>query len=491
MLRRVAVCAVLCVAAVAVASEDKGKEAADLPKVCECGADYFRVDEPRLNGKPFDANKPVVLKIVEPAEGQSYPAGTKKIGVKFRLENYDLPTEEQFAKHKGGNHVHVILDNNPYAACYDVGKPFEIDVADGAHVLRAFPSRPWHESWKNDEAFAMVRFTVGADDGKHKVDPKGPVLTYSRPKGSYTIDKNNKAKSNADEVLFDFWAKNIDWSTQRPVVEITGPDGKKIYNKKFSKWDSDCIKGKFKKAGAYKVTFKLLDKDGKEIDNGGLNSTERTINIVEVDASAAPAAPVAAPAVPAAPVKAEAKEEEKEEKKEEAKPDEAAKKAEEAKKKADKEAAKKAEAEKKADEEAKKKADKEAAKKAEAEKKAAEEAAKEAEDEKKKAEEAAKKGEEKKEEPNPEAKKEEKKEDVKKEEKKEESKLDKEAAKREEQFQKMAQKAADEARKAFAEAEKARAEGKEVKAKVEEKKEEKKEEAKTEAKKEEAAAKSE
>lgn len=428
MLRRVAVCAVLCVAA--VAAEDKGRDA-DLPKVCECGADYFRVDEPRLNGKPFDANKPVVLKIVEPTEGQSYPAGTKKIGVKFRLENYDLPTEEQFAKHKGGNHVHVILDNNPYAACYDVGKPFEIDVTDGAHVLRAFPSRPWHESWKNDEAFGMVRFTVGADDGKHKVDPKGPVLTYSRPKGSYTIDKNNKAKSNADEILFDFWAKNIDWSSQRPVVEVTGPDGKKIYNKKFSKWDSDCIKGKFKKAGAYKVTFKLLDKDGKEIDNGGLNSTERTINIVEVDS----------PAAPAVPAKVEEKKEEK-----------------------------KAEEEEKA-----------AAKKAEEEKKAAEKAARKAEDEKKKAEEAAKKGEAKKEEKNEEVKTEEK----KSEEKKGESKLDKEAAKREEQLQKMAQKAADEARKAFADAEKARAEGKEVKAEL------KKDEAKTEAKKEEAAAKSE
>ena len=60
-----------------------------------------------------------------------------------------------------GNHIHVILDNQPYEAYYELGQPFELrNVAEGKHTLRVFPSRPWHESYKNDGAFQMVTFTV-------------------------------------------------------------------------------------------------------------------------------------------------------------------------------------------------------------------------------------------------------------------------------------------------------------------------------------------
>ena len=49
-----------------------------------------------------------------------------------------------------GNHIHVILDNQPYEAYYNLDQPFELrNVMDGPHTLRVFPSRPWHESFKN------------------------------------------------------------------------------------------------------------------------------------------------------------------------------------------------------------------------------------------------------------------------------------------------------------------------------------------------------
>jgi hypothetical protein len=55
----------------------------------------------------------------------------------------------------------VILDNQPYEAYYELGQPFELrNVSEGKHTLRVFPSRPWHESFKNDGAFQMVEFTV-------------------------------------------------------------------------------------------------------------------------------------------------------------------------------------------------------------------------------------------------------------------------------------------------------------------------------------------
>ncbi len=251
----------------------KEKNEENLPKVTGCGHQYFGDPKtPGKNGKPFDAYKPVVLKIVEPSSGQTYAADKTKIGVKFRLENYDLAP--------GGNHLHLIVDNLAYQAVYNVGEPFYIEVKPGAHMLRAFASRPWHESFKNKEAFAWCRFVVGADDGKFKVNPQGPVLTYSRPKGSYTIG------STADEVIFDFWACNIDWKTQNAIALITGPDGKKVWDNKFSKWESKCIKGKFKTPGEYKVSFKLINKKSKLLlDNGGVNSVERVITIQNADAS--------------------------------------------------------------------------------------------------------------------------------------------------------------------------------------------------------------
>jgi hypothetical protein len=60
-----------------------------------------------------------------------------------------------------GNHIHVILDNQPYEAYYELGQPFELrNVSEGAHTLRVFASRPWHESYKNEGSFQMVSFTV-------------------------------------------------------------------------------------------------------------------------------------------------------------------------------------------------------------------------------------------------------------------------------------------------------------------------------------------
>src|ERR687886_644474 len=68
-----------------------------------------------------------------------------------------------------GNHIHVILDNQPYEAYYNLDQPFELrNVQEGKHTIRVFPSRPWHESYKNEGAFQMVTFTVkgGGDASK-------------------------------------------------------------------------------------------------------------------------------------------------------------------------------------------------------------------------------------------------------------------------------------------------------------------------------------
>ena len=78
-----------------------------------------------------------------------------------------------------GNHIHVILDNQPYEAYYNRDEPFELrNVTEGTHTIRVFPSRPWHESYKNDTAFQMVTFTVkgGGDATKPTTTNTGQTM---------------------------------------------------------------------------------------------------------------------------------------------------------------------------------------------------------------------------------------------------------------------------------------------------------------------------
>ena len=110
-----------------------------------------------------------------------------------------------------GNHIHVILDNQPYEAYYNLDQEFELrNVADGEHTLRVFPSRPWHESYKNEGAFQMVKFTVkngGGDTnqtdddqfGQHDVerqrqcDPPRPKAKICNRSTAGAVDINKTA----------------------------------------------------------------------------------------------------------------------------------------------------------------------------------------------------------------------------------------------------------------------------------------------------------
>ena len=141
------------------------------------------VDMMKARGEQDEA-KPA-LKIVSPAKNAAINGST--VDVKLELSG-DL---KGYMPHKDpatgkGNHIHVILDNQPYEAYYDVTQPFELrNVTEGKHTLRVFPSRPWHESYKNEGAFQMVEFTVkgGGDaskptttkDGQKMADAKSPA----------------------------------------------------------------------------------------------------------------------------------------------------------------------------------------------------------------------------------------------------------------------------------------------------------------------------
>jgi hypothetical protein len=247
-----------------------------------------------------------VLKIVSPAKDAVINGS--KVEVKLDLSG-DL---KGYMPHKDpatgkGNHIHVILDNQPYEAYYELDQPFELrNVVAGKHTLRVFPSRPWHESYKNEGVFQMVTFTVkgGGDTSKPTttnsgqtmannnsganppmpregkdvspsqagdVDPAKPLLTYSRPKGEYKGE-------DADPIMIDFWLSNAklkgDGGEYRVRYIIDDDDAKYI-----DKWEPIWLSGWI--SGKHTVRLELLDKDGRPVENGGYNTTSREISVVK------------------------------------------------------------------------------------------------------------------------------------------------------------------------------------------------------------------
>lgn len=247
------------------------------------------------------------LKILEPKEGATVTSSTVSVKLELggNLKGYMPGMNEETHT---GNHIHVILDNQPYEAYYNIGQPFELrNLADGLHTIRVFPSRPWHESYKNDGAFQMVSFIVkngGADKSKPatvngstvadatpaptpegkdmpdtkggSVDPKKPLLTYSRPKGEY---KGEDGKM----VMLDYWVLNTDltFGPPRPAVDPCpckvryAVDGKDMGT--LNAWGPIWLSGLA--PGKHKIKLELVDRAGKVIENGGYNSTEREITI--------------------------------------------------------------------------------------------------------------------------------------------------------------------------------------------------------------------
>ncbi len=243
------------------------------------------------------------LQIVEPAANSTANSSTVKVKLNLSgdLKGYKPMMD---AATKMGNHIHVILDNQPYEAFYNLDGEFELrNVADGEHTLRVFPSRPWHESYKTDGAFQMVKFNVkngGADaakpattnagqtmananssaapEGKEMqkttagaIDAGKPLLTYSRPKGEYK-------GADADTIMIDFWLSNAklqgDGGEYRVRYSVDGGEAKYI-----DKWQPIWLSGWTN--GKHSVKVELVDKSGNVVDNGGYNSTTREITIVK------------------------------------------------------------------------------------------------------------------------------------------------------------------------------------------------------------------
>ncbi len=189
--------------------------------------------------------------------------------VAVQLQVADLPLFKD-AKLGLGSHLHVLLDNQTYQAVYDVSQPIVFsDLTPGTHTIRAFASRPWHESFKNEGAYAQVTFHVFTKTKENNPDPRQPLLTYSRPQGTY----------GAEPIMLDFYLANA------PLHLIAQADDEvddwrircTVNGTSFivDRWQPLYLQGF--KPGKNWVQLELLDQQGQPINNA-FNTTTRIVD---------------------------------------------------------------------------------------------------------------------------------------------------------------------------------------------------------------------
>ena len=172
-------------------------------------------------------------------EGTSYKLGQ---------QTPDAP-QKNCANSAKGQHIHVLVDDKPYAARYTASFD-DLKIEAGEHYILAFLSRSYHESIKTPDAFLAIRTAIDQNGNMLKsAKIAEPMVWYSRPKGTYT------GKAATEKVMLDFYLVNTDLKNGNKVkAEING-EVHMIDN-----WQPHYIEGL--PMGANKITLSLLDKDG-------------------------------------------------------------------------------------------------------------------------------------------------------------------------------------------------------------------------------------
>jgi hypothetical protein len=194
---------------------------------------------------------------------------TQTVTVRFSVQDLPLFKDETLGL---GPHLHVFVDDQPYQAVYDSTTPLVLeDLTPGTHTIRAFASRPWHESFKNEGSFAQTTFHVYAKTTEKAPNPEAPLLTYSRPQGTY----------GAEPIMLDFFL------TQAPLHAIAQADEEDgildwsirctVNGESFEidEWRPIYLKGL--KPGQNWVQLELIDETGTAIANV-FNDTVRIID---------------------------------------------------------------------------------------------------------------------------------------------------------------------------------------------------------------------
>ena len=211
----------------------------------------------KLSDSP--AYETAVLQLNDPNTQNKLKSG--EVNFSFDVQNYELGAQTEstnasmLANSGKGQHIHFILNNQPYSAHYEAS--FSKEIPDGVHHLVAFLSRSYHESVKNDNSVVVKKIMVGdnaTDDGTY--DMEAPTLIYSRPKGEYS-------GADTKNLLLDFFVLNTTLSADGNKVKAV------INGEEFmiDEWAPHVIKGL--PMGEVTINLSLVDANGNVKTRGG------------------------------------------------------------------------------------------------------------------------------------------------------------------------------------------------------------------------------
>ncbi len=209
------------------------------------------------------------LDIAAPKDESKVKSG--EVAFDFNVTDYELGNQTPDADQKmcansaKGQHIHLILNNQPYSAHYTAD--FKKELADNHYVGLAFLSRSYHESLKHDDAYELFQFTVGNPEVAPTLDLTAPNIFYSRPKGTYIGEENIK------KVMLDFYLTSVTISPNGYKVRATIND-KTQFN--ITSWQPYFIEGL--PEGKNKIKLELIDQKGQLIETP-FNGVERTFEL--------------------------------------------------------------------------------------------------------------------------------------------------------------------------------------------------------------------
>lgn len=188
------------------------------------------------------------------------------VGGNYQLGDQTPDAPQKMCANSGkGQHIHLIIDDNPYIAKYE--PEFEQAVEDGEHYVLSFLSRSYHESIKTPTAHVAMKANFQGGNITEQSDIEGPMLFYSRPKGNYI------GKANTEKVMLDFYLINTTLSADgnKVKVEVNG-------EKEFivDEWKPYFLEGL--PMGDNKIKLTLLGPDGNALDVP-LNPVERVFTL--------------------------------------------------------------------------------------------------------------------------------------------------------------------------------------------------------------------
>ncbi len=201
-------------------------------------------------------------------QSMTYSAGAFNFeitGESYKLgeQTPDAP-QKMCANSAEGQHIHLIVDNQPYAAKYEAS--FNYEIENGEHYLLAFLSRSYHESIKTAGAYKAEKVMVENNSITATKPINQAMVFYSRPKGNYV------GKAETEKVMLDYYLVNNDETGYVVEADINGE------KHLLDQWQPYYIEGL--PIGENTITLTLLDKKGEKVD-APLNPVTRTFTLVE------------------------------------------------------------------------------------------------------------------------------------------------------------------------------------------------------------------